>query len=87
MKSEKVIPRSPNKPCNYTISLQAEDMARYSASIEDLDTVACFLYFHKIRESPRKTHHSASIEDLDTVPCFFYFHEIRESHRKTQSRS
>ena len=30
-------------------------MALYSASTEDLETMNCFLDFHEIRESPKKT--------------------------------
>ena len=38
------------------ISALADDIARYSASVEDLNTVVCFLHFHEIRESPRNIH-------------------------------
>ena len=30
-------------------------MALYSTSTEDLETMDCFLNFHEIRESPKKT--------------------------------
>ena len=38
------------------ISEQAADMARYSDSVEDLETLACFLLFHEIKEEPRNMH-------------------------------
>ncbi|KAM7511994.1 hypothetical protein LguiB_010869 [Lonicera macranthoides] len=31
-------------------------MARYSDSVEDLETRACFLLFQEIKESPRNIH-------------------------------
>lgn len=36
-------------------SLLVVAKARYSASVEDLEMVSCFLVFHDIRDSPRKT--------------------------------
>jgi hypothetical protein len=33
-------------------------MARYSASVDDLETWSCFLHFHKIKASPRNIHQS-----------------------------
>ena len=36
---------------------QAFDIARYSASVDDLETLSCFLHFHEIKESPRYMHH------------------------------
>jgi len=32
-------------------------MAQYSAAAQGLGMVGCFLHFHEIRKSPRKTHH------------------------------
>ena len=50
-------PNSQRRRRNQMISALADDIARYSASAEDLDTVVCFLHFHEIRESPRNIHH------------------------------
>ena len=36
-------------------SLETEESVRYSASIEDLDTVGYFFDFHDIKASPRNT--------------------------------
>ena len=41
---------------SYKISEQAEDMALYSAFVEDLETHSCFLHFQEIRELPRDMH-------------------------------
>lgn len=35
---------------------QVADIARYSDSVEDLETRACFLLFQEIKESPRNMH-------------------------------
>lgn len=43
------------KSCSETISLQTDDIARYSASVEDLNKVSCFLCLQETRESPRTT--------------------------------
>lgn len=43
-----IIPKSPGK-LSQTISLYAEDIARYSTSVDDFDTVGCFLHFHAMR--------------------------------------
>ena len=39
---------------NQTISLVVDVMARYSASVDDWETIDCFLLFQEIRESPKK---------------------------------
>lgn len=39
-------------PLNNMITLQAEDIAWYSASVEDFETVGCFL--HRIQETSKK---------------------------------
>jgi len=49
--------RSESSPRTQSISAQASDMARYSASVEDLETLACFLHFQDINASPRYIHH------------------------------
>lgn len=43
-----------NRCCSHVISHDACVTARYSASVEDLDTVCCFLVCHEIRLSFRK---------------------------------
>lgn len=42
--------------CNQTISLVVDVIVGYSTLVEDLETIGCFLPFHEIRESSRKTH-------------------------------
>jgi hypothetical protein len=37
---------------NQTISLVVDVIAWYSASVEDWETIDCFLLFREIRESP-----------------------------------
>jgi len=46
-------------PHNQIISEHAADMEQYSASVKDLETGSCFLYFHEIRSSPKNIHHPA----------------------------
>ncbi|RZB45310.1 Myosin-11 isoform B [Glycine soja] len=36
----------------------AADMARYSASVDDLEIESCFLHFQEIRASPKNIHHN-----------------------------
>lgn len=50
------IPNSHKRRWSQIISALAEDIARYSASAEDFETVVCFLHFHEIREFPRNIH-------------------------------
>ena len=40
------------------VSEHAADMARYSASVDDLETESCFLHFQEIRASPKNIHQS-----------------------------
>jgi len=49
-------PSSMRTPRNQMILEQAADMARYSASVDDLETWSYFLHFHKIKASPRNIH-------------------------------
>jgi hypothetical protein len=44
------------KDCSHVISAIVLAIALYSASVEDLDTVACFLELQDIRLEPKKTH-------------------------------
>ena len=55
-RSSLVNPISANRPRSQTISEQAANMARYSDSVEDLETQSCFLLFQEIKESPRNIH-------------------------------
>ena len=48
-----------NNAFNHFNSLETEARALYYASVEDLDTVTCFLDFHEISESPKNTQNSA----------------------------
>ena len=50
------IPSSWRRRRSQTIILLAEDMDLYSASAEDLETVACFLHVQEMREEPRNIH-------------------------------
>lgn len=52
---EGVKPKSCRRCLSHISSLVRTTMARYSASVEDPDTFICFLDFHEIKESPRKT--------------------------------
>jgi len=45
---------SASNQCNQTISLVVDVIARYSASVEDWETIDCFLLFQEIRESLKK---------------------------------
>lgn len=40
------------KEINQAISQHVSDIARYSASQDDLETVCCFLHFHDTRALP-----------------------------------
>jgi len=45
------------------------DMLLYSASVEDLATVFCFLAFQDIKEDPKKTQNPVREEaDVEQVP-------------------
>ena len=46
-------PISESSPRSPRISEQAEDIAQYSGSMEDLDTLSCFLHFQDINASPK----------------------------------
>ena len=48
------IPNSVRRLCTQMTSAVALARALYSASVLDLDTVACFLALHEIRLEPRK---------------------------------
>ena len=50
---------------NQTISLVVDVMARYSASVDDWETIDCFLLFQEIRESPKKIQNP--VTDLRSV--------------------
>ena len=44
-------------------------MARYSDSIEDLETLACFLLFHEINEEPRNMHQPVTERRVSEHPA------------------
>jgi hypothetical protein len=48
---------------------KVEVIARYSASIEDLDTVCCFLDFQEINEPPRNTQNPITDLRVSTQPA------------------
>ena len=50
-------PMSESTLRSQSISEQAADIARYSASVEDLETLSCFLHFQETRLSPKNMHH------------------------------
>ena len=60
MGQEREIPISTSNQCNQTISLVVEFIARYSASMEDQETIVYFLLFHEIIESPKNTKKKSS---------------------------
>jgi len=62
---EKEIPISASNQRNQTISLVVDTMARYSASVDDWETIDCFLLFQEIRESPKKIQNP--VTDLRSV--------------------
>lgn len=39
------------------VFLSKQQTTRYSASVEDLDTLSCVLHFQEIKASPRNIHH------------------------------
>lgn len=51
---ERVTSISKSNQRSQFISVLVDDIARYSASVEERDTISCFLLFQKIRESSRK---------------------------------
>ena len=55
MGCSKKTPNDAKKVHNHTSSLVATAMDLYSASANDLETVACFLVFHEISDPPRQT--------------------------------
>ena len=62
---EKEIPISASNQRNQTISLVVDAMTRYSASVDDWETIDCFLLFQEIRESPKKIQNP--VTDLRSV--------------------
>jgi len=62
---EKEIPISASNQRNQTISLVVDTMARYSASVDDWETIDCFLLFQEIKESPKKIQNP--VTDLRSV--------------------
>jgi len=62
---EKDILISTSNQRNQTISLVVDVMARYSASVDDSETIDCFLLFQEIRESPKKIQNP--VTDLRSV--------------------
>ena len=54
-------PRSASKPWSQRISEQAEDMARYSDSVEDLETLSCFFAFPR-DERFTQIHHQPVVD-------------------------
>jgi len=53
-------PISVSNQRNQTIPLVVDVMARYSASVDDWETIDCFLLFQEIRESPKKIQNSVT---------------------------
>jgi hypothetical protein len=53
---ERETPISVSNQRNQTIYLVIDAIARYSVSVEDWETIDCFLLFQEIRESPKKIH-------------------------------
>ena len=51
-----VNPSFERSPRSHKISEQAEDIALYSAFVEDRETRSCFLHFQEMRELPRYMH-------------------------------
>lgn len=49
----KLMSKSDKRRRSQTISAHIEDIAQYSASMDDLDTVACFLDFQESNEVPK----------------------------------
>lgn len=47
---------SERRPRSQIISKHAVDMARYSASVDDLEIESCFLHFQEIGASPKNIH-------------------------------
>ena len=78
-------PKSVRRYLNHTSSLVTAAIARYSASVEDFETMVCFLDFHEIKESPKKTQkpvterlvsiHPAQSESLKALSCMDDFVE------------
>ena len=51
---ERETPISVSNQRNQTIYLVVDAITRYSVSVEDWETIDCFLLFQEIRESPKK---------------------------------
>ena len=47
--------KCPSKHLRNTTSLATDDNAQYSNSVEDFETVPCFIDFYEISASPRNT--------------------------------
>ena len=62
---EKETPISASNQRNQTIYFVVDAMARYSASVDDWETIDCFLLFQEIRESPKKIQNP--VTDLRSV--------------------
>lgn len=54
-------PRLEKSPWSQSISDEEEDTARYSASVEDLETHSYFFHFHEIK-APRRYMHDPVVD-------------------------
>jgi len=62
-------PISDSNQRNQTIPLVVDVMAWYSASVDDWETIDCFLLFQEIRESPKKIQNSVTdLRSMGSLP-------------------
>lgn len=63
--SETMTPISKSNQRNQTISVVVDGIAQYLASVDERETISCFLLFQEKKESPRKIQNS--VVDLRSV--------------------
>ena len=60
---------SASKPRSQIISEQARDIARYSDSVDDLETLSYFLLFQEINASPKNMHQPVMERRVSAQPA------------------